>query len=96
MFNLLFVIEPYMLALFYNLADRDRIFLDGRDMQDILDVGLFSVVVESDISDMLKGVNCVIPSFDIVDSIRLSQLSKPNFVRRHVIGCSRVDKPYIV
>ena len=63
--------------------------------KNVLDIGLFAFVPEWDISYTLNGVSCVIPSLDIDGSIRLSQISKPIFVRRHVIGCSRVNKPYI-
>ena len=60
-----FIIEPYLHALFHYLADRDQIFRDGWDMQEVLDVVLFSVILKWNISDMLNGVNCVVPSFNI-------------------------------
>ena len=37
---------------------------------------------------MQNGVNGVIPSFHIVGSFGLSQLSEPIFMRLHVIGCT--------
>ena len=67
----------------------------GWNLQDVFDVGLFTFFSEWDIIDMLNGVNRVIPSFHIVGSFRPSQLSKPIFMRRRVIGSTRVDKPYI-
>ena len=64
-------------------------------MQDIFYVGLFAIFPEWDIGDMLNGVNYVIPNFHIVGLFGLSQLSKPIFMRRHLIGHVKVEKPYI-
>ena len=69
------MVEPYLHVLFYNLVDWDHISRDGRNIQDVLEVGLFVVVFEWDISEMLNGVSFAILRFDIVGSIELSQLS---------------------
>ena len=91
-----FMIELALHALFNDMDDQDQILRYSWNMQDVLDVGFFSFALEWDISDMLNGVNCVIPNFNIVGSIGLSQFLEPIFVRCHVIRCSRVDKSYIV
>ena len=64
-------------------------------MQVILDVGLIALFTKGDIFDMLDGVDCVIPCFDIAGSFEFSEFSKPICMRHHVIGCTRIDKPYI-
>ena len=89
------IVEPNLHALFHDLADRDQILRYCWNMQDVLDVGLVALFTEWDITDMLNGLNCVIPSFHIVGSFGLTQLLEPIFMRLHVIGCTRVDKPYI-
>ena len=65
-------------------------------MQNILDVGLVALFAEWDIADMLNGVNSVIPSFYISRSVRLSELTEPILMTHHVVGCARVEKPYVV
>ena len=65
-------------------------------MQVILEVDLFFIITEWDIFDMMNGVSCLVPTFDITGSIGVLQLSKPIFVRHHVIGYSRVNKAYIL
>ena len=54
------IIEANLHALFHNLADRDKIFCYCWNMQDIVDVGLIALFAEWDITNILKGVNCVI------------------------------------
>ena len=48
-----FILELHLHALFYYLADQDRIFRDGWDVQDVLEVGLVPVISEWDIPNML-------------------------------------------
>ena len=59
------MIEACLHSLFNNLADRDQVFRNRGDMQHILEVGLFAVVSEWDIPDMLYWMHCVITCFDI-------------------------------
>ena len=40
------IVEANMHALFYNLADRDRILRYSRNMQDVIDVGLVALFSE--------------------------------------------------
>ena len=47
-----FILELHLHALFYYLADQDRIFRDGWDVQDVLEVDLFAIVPKWDISHM--------------------------------------------
>ena len=52
-----FLIYLYLHALYYHLANRDQIFRDGREMQDVLDIGLFVIVLKQDISDISMGIS---------------------------------------
>mgnify|MGYP000550673338 CR=1 FL=1 len=89
-------VELNLHDLFHDLADRDQILYSSWHMQDILDIGLIVVFAEGDIFDMLNGVDCVIPSFHIAESFGFSRFSKPIYMRRHVNGCTLIDKPYIL
>ena len=66
------IVEANLHALFHNLTDRANILCYCWNMQYVLDVGLGALFLESDITDMLNGVICVIPSFYIAGSFRLS------------------------
>ena len=89
------VVESNLHALFHDLADQDQILRYSWNMLDILDVGMIDLFVEGDISNMLNGVDYVIPCFHIAGSLGFSQFWKPICTRRHMIGCTRVDQPYI-
>ena len=54
-------------------------------MQEVLDVGLIPFFAKREVFDMMNGVDCVIPSFNIAGSIGLSEFSKPIYMRCHVI-----------
>ena len=90
------VVEANLHAPFHDLADRDQILHYRYNMQDVLDLGLVTLFAERDIFDMMNGVDCVIPSFNIVRSFGLSKFLKPIFMRHHVIRCTPIDKPYII
>ena len=46
------LVESNLHALFNNLADRDQILRDGRNMQDILNEGLLTFFAERNIADV--------------------------------------------
>ena len=62
------IVESYLHSLFDKLADRDQVFCDGRDMQYVLEVGLFAIVSEWDVPDMLYWMSRVIACLDISGS----------------------------
>ena len=62
------IVESFMHSLFNNLTDRDQVFCDGRDMQYVLEVGLFATISKWDIPDMLYWMSRVISCLDISGS----------------------------
>ena len=62
------IVEANLHALFENLANLDHVLCYCWYMQNVLDVDLVAFFPKWDIADMLNGVNCVIPSFQIVGS----------------------------
>ena len=61
-----------------------------------MEVGLVAIVSEWDVPDMLYWMSHVIACLDISGLLGCVKFSKPILVRRHVIGCSRVDEPYVL
>ena len=91
-----FIVKLHLHALFHDLADRDQIFRDGWNMQDIIlgrfvychsQMGHFRYVKLGELCHLRFRHNRVNRSFSTL---------RTNLVRRHVIGCARVYKPYIV
>ena len=62
------IVESYLHSLFDNLTDRDQVFCYGRDMQYVLQVGLFAIVSEWDVPDMSYWMSRVIAYFNIFRS----------------------------
>ena len=90
------LVESYLHALFNNLADRDQILHDGRNMQDILNVSLLTFFAEWNIANVPNQVRSVISGFDIAGSLRLSKFSKPFLMRCHMVRGIGVNEPYIL
>ena len=78
------IVEPNLHTLFHDPVNLDEILCYGWNMQDILDVDLITFFTERDVSDMLNGVNCVIPNFNIAWLFWFSQVWKPFLVRCHM------------
>ena len=64
-----FLVESYLHSLLDNLANRDQILCDCRDMQYILQVALVVVIVKGHISNVLNRVRVVITSLHHAGSL---------------------------
>ena len=60
------VVEPNLHTLLLNLIDQEQILRYCWNTQEVINVGLIARFSEWDITDMLNGVNCVIPCLHIV------------------------------
>ena len=79
------LVESNLHTLFNNLADIDQILRDGRNMQDILNVGFLTFVAERNIVNVLNQMHSVVSGFNIAGSLRLSKFAKPFLMRRHMV-----------
>ena len=91
------IIESNLPTLFNNLVDRDHVLHYSWNMQEVSYLCLFAI------NYSLWTRHCwhaewgglCYPLFPHNLSFELSMLSKPIFMRCHVIGCTWVNKPYI-
>ena len=89
------VVEAYLHSLLDNLTYRDQILCDRGNVQYVLEVGLLAVVAKWNVPDMLYWMRRIIACFDLSGSLECVQFSEPLLMRRHVVGCTRVNEPYI-
>ena len=90
------LVESNLHALFNNLADRDQIIRDGRDMQNILNVSLLTFFAKRNIANVSNRIRSVVSGFDIAGSLRISKFSKPFLMRRHMVRGTGVNEPYVL
>ena len=90
------IVESYRHALLDYLTDRDQVLGDGGNVQYVFEVSLVAIVAKWDVPDMLYWMSRIITRLDISRSLGCVKFSKPILMRRHVVGCTRVDKPYVI